>query len=201
MRKFVAPILIAATLSACGSTGGVFSRARPDELAVARAAPLVVPPDFALRPPVPGAPRPQEADSSTLALASDVRRTCSAQQCRERGAERRRRRARRSGHPLDGGRSRTRRSSTRAPRRATSSPRPPVRRSGRAGDDAAVIAKRRGQRRAVPRVQKAAVSEATIPPFAAFLPDGVGKVVLVSTYDTPSVSAFHVTVAPRLQSR
>jgi Protein of unknown function (DUF3035) len=27
-----------------------------------------VPPDFALRPPTPGAPRPQEADSSTLAL-------------------------------------------------------------------------------------------------------------------------------------
>lgn len=68
MRKFVPVLIIAATLSACGSTGGVFSRARPDELAVARAAPLVVPPDFALRPPVPGAPRPQEADSSTLAL-------------------------------------------------------------------------------------------------------------------------------------
>jgi len=47
----------------------VFSgRSGPDALAVARAAPLVVPPDFALRPPVPGAPRPQEADSSTLAL-------------------------------------------------------------------------------------------------------------------------------------
>lgn len=68
MRKFVPVLIIAATLSACGSTGGVFSRARPDELAVMRAAPLVVPPDFALRPPTPGAPRPQEADSSTLAL-------------------------------------------------------------------------------------------------------------------------------------
>lgn len=56
------------TLSACGKSTGVLGRARPDELAVARAAPLVVPPDFALRPPVPGAPRPQEADSSTQAL-------------------------------------------------------------------------------------------------------------------------------------
>jgi len=68
MRKFVPLILLAASLSACGSSSGVFNRARPDELAVARAAPLVVPPDFALRPPTPGAPRPQEADSSTLAL-------------------------------------------------------------------------------------------------------------------------------------
>ena len=68
MRKFVPVLVVAATLSACGSTNGVFNKARPDELAVARAAPLVVPPDFALRPPVPGAPRPQEADSSTLAL-------------------------------------------------------------------------------------------------------------------------------------
>jgi Protein of unknown function (DUF3035) len=68
MRKLVPVLLIATTLTACGSNRGVFGRAGPDALAVARAAPLVVPPDFALRPPVPGAPRPQEADSSTLAL-------------------------------------------------------------------------------------------------------------------------------------
>ena len=67
----LAPVLIlAATVAGCAhrNGSGVFARARPDEFAVARAAPLVVPPDFALRPPVPGAPRPQEADSSTLAL-------------------------------------------------------------------------------------------------------------------------------------
>ncbi len=69
MRKIVPVLLIATTLAACGSSRGVFAgRNGPDALAVARAAPLVVPPDFALRPPVPGAPRPQEADSSTLAL-------------------------------------------------------------------------------------------------------------------------------------
>jgi hypothetical protein len=68
MRKIVPLILLTATLAGCGSSRGVFNRERPDELAVVRAAPLVVPPDFALRPPVPGAPRPQEADSSTLAL-------------------------------------------------------------------------------------------------------------------------------------
>ena len=49
-----------ALLSACGSGGGLFNRSRPDEFAVQRQAPLVVPPDFALAPPQPGAPRPAE---------------------------------------------------------------------------------------------------------------------------------------------
>ncbi|AGH49685.1 hypothetical protein G432_09800 [Sphingomonas sp. MM-1] len=73
MRKIV--IVGAATasllaLAACGGKqGGVFAgRSGPDEFAVARQAPLVIPPDFALVPPKPGAPRPQEADSSTQAL-------------------------------------------------------------------------------------------------------------------------------------
>ncbi|WP_380873407.1 hypothetical protein ACFB49_41290 [Sphingomonas sp. DBB INV C78] len=73
MRKVV--IVAAATaallgLSACGGKqGGVFAgRSGPDEFAVARQAPLVIPPDFSLTPPKPGAPRPQEADSSTQAL-------------------------------------------------------------------------------------------------------------------------------------
>ncbi|MCK9540929.1 MAG: DUF3035 domain-containing protein [Novosphingobium sp.] len=47
-------------LSACGG-GGLFNRGRPDEFAVQRQAPLVVPPDFALTPPRPGAPRPADA--------------------------------------------------------------------------------------------------------------------------------------------
>jgi hypothetical protein len=45
-------------LSACGSSG-LFDRDRPDEFAVSRQAPLVIPPDFALNPPRPGEPRPQ----------------------------------------------------------------------------------------------------------------------------------------------
>ena len=70
MRKIVPALLIATTLAGCGKSHSAFSknRGRPDEFAVSRAAPLVVPPDFALRPPAPGTPRPQEADSSTLAL-------------------------------------------------------------------------------------------------------------------------------------
>ncbi len=57
-----------AMLSACGGGGGLLSRARPDEFAVQRQAPLVVPPDFNLVPPVPGAPRPNEGTASDQAL-------------------------------------------------------------------------------------------------------------------------------------
>ena len=57
MRKtMILGLTAAATLlSACGSTG-LFNRDRPDEYAVTRAAPLVIPPDFALTPPTPGTP-------------------------------------------------------------------------------------------------------------------------------------------------
>ncbi|MBK5265604.1 MAG: DUF3035 domain-containing protein [Alphaproteobacteria bacterium] len=58
MRRFVAGFGLCAMalgLSACGSGGGIFNRDRPDEFAVSRAAPLVIPPDFALVPPQPGA--------------------------------------------------------------------------------------------------------------------------------------------------
>ena len=52
----LATALAATTLSACGSSS-LFSRDRPDEFAVSRQAPLVVPPDFSLAPPAPGAAR------------------------------------------------------------------------------------------------------------------------------------------------
>lgn len=72
MRKWTMGVLAVgamATLAGCGGgKGGVMGHAAPDEFAVQRRAPLVIPPDFALNPPRPGAPRPQEADSSTLAL-------------------------------------------------------------------------------------------------------------------------------------
>ena len=68
-KAILAASIVAMTLSACGSNS-LFSRQRPDEMAVSRQAPLVVPPDFALAPPSPGAPRPQEADSSTQALTA-----------------------------------------------------------------------------------------------------------------------------------
>ncbi len=70
MRKFVAvPCLIAAlgSLSACGSSG-LFNRARPDEMQVTRNAPLVVPPDFALVPPAPGAAPTVTPEASRQAM-------------------------------------------------------------------------------------------------------------------------------------
>ncbi|MGB3754062.1 MAG: DUF3035 domain-containing protein [Parerythrobacter sp.] len=57
-----------AMLAACGSGGGILGRDRPDEMAVQRQAPLVVPPDFNLVPPAPGAPRPAEGTASEQAL-------------------------------------------------------------------------------------------------------------------------------------
>jgi hypothetical protein len=56
-----------ALLGAC-SHGGLAGRDRPDEFAVQRQAPLVVPPDFALSPPKPGAPRPAEGTAAQQAL-------------------------------------------------------------------------------------------------------------------------------------
>jgi hypothetical protein len=72
MRKVLMVTMAAVgvlALAGCGGgRGGVMGHSGPDEFAVARRAPLVIPPDFALVPPKPGAPRPQEADSSTQAL-------------------------------------------------------------------------------------------------------------------------------------
>ena len=55
-----------ALLSGCGKSG--YDRARPDEFAVARQAPLVIPPDFALVPPQPGAARAQDNASQAQTL-------------------------------------------------------------------------------------------------------------------------------------
>jgi len=49
----------AGLVSACGGSG-LFNRERPDEFAVQRQTPLVVPPDFALTPPRQGEPQPAE---------------------------------------------------------------------------------------------------------------------------------------------
>ena len=51
----------------CSSSGGAFGKATPDEFRVVARAPLVVPPDYALRPPVPGEPRPQELQPESAA--------------------------------------------------------------------------------------------------------------------------------------
>ena len=67
--SFRSSLVIAGTalLGACASHG-VSNRDRPDEFAVQREAPLVVPPDFTLVPPQPGAPRPAEGTAAQQAL-------------------------------------------------------------------------------------------------------------------------------------
>jgi hypothetical protein len=68
--RITTPILLAASaalLAGCGSSG-LLERERPDEFAVQRQAPLVIPPDFNLVPPAPGAPRPTDDTASQQAL-------------------------------------------------------------------------------------------------------------------------------------
>ena len=70
MRMTFRSILVlagAASLGACAH--GVLRHSNsPDEFAVQRQAPLSVPPDFALVPPQPGAPRPAQGTAAQEAL-------------------------------------------------------------------------------------------------------------------------------------
>jgi len=65
--RFALAAGISAMLAGCAG-GGILNRERPDEFAVQRQAPLVVPPDFQLTPPQPGAPRPAEGTAAQQAL-------------------------------------------------------------------------------------------------------------------------------------
>lgn len=66
IARAVSLLGLALTLAACSNS--IANRNRPDELAVGRQAPLVIPPDFTLQPPRPGAPRPLATDSQQQAL-------------------------------------------------------------------------------------------------------------------------------------
>src|ERR1700754_5081169 len=69
-RLFVATALLAAAgLAGCGSTRNALgmSKVTPDEFRIVTKAPLVVPPDYALRPPAPGEPRPSELQPESAA--------------------------------------------------------------------------------------------------------------------------------------
>lgn len=87
-------LLIAALglLAACGQdtsrTFG-FTRDAPDEFATARRVPLSLPPDYALRPPTPGAPRPQETGARDGAEATllGVTSAATASGAQSRGEE------------------------------------------------------------------------------------------------------------------
>ena len=56
-------------LSACNTVRSAIgaNKVTPDEFRVVAIAPLTVPPDYSLRPPTPGQPRPQELDPTSSA--------------------------------------------------------------------------------------------------------------------------------------
>ena len=67
MRNLVIVAAAALALGACGKSG-LASHNAPDELAISRNAPLVVPQDFALTPPRPGTARPVGQDAQSAAM-------------------------------------------------------------------------------------------------------------------------------------
>ncbi len=60
-----------AMLSGCGGTS-LFNRNRPDEMAVTRQPPLVIPPDFTLKPPAPGTAASQQQQNNVQQQALDA---------------------------------------------------------------------------------------------------------------------------------
>ncbi len=76
--RFSAPVtlavglLLAGLLSGCGDARKAlgFDKSTPDEFNVISRAPLSLPPDYALRPPQPGAVRPQEQGLPQRAMAA-----------------------------------------------------------------------------------------------------------------------------------
>lgn len=86
IKTFVLPVLAACAvigLSACENTKRQLGleRQAPDEFAVVKRAPLEMPPDYSLRPPQPGAPRPQETapqDQARQAVFGNTSNTAQA---------------------------------------------------------------------------------------------------------------------------
>lgn len=77
LRTFLILTLAVGTLSACADAKkqlGMEPITGPDEFTIVKRAPLEMPPDFGLRPPMPGAPRPQEqatADQARTAILGE----------------------------------------------------------------------------------------------------------------------------------
>ena len=75
MQKSLTLIALVAACAATSGCGGFrqaigVEKVTPDEFRVVTHAPLVIPPDYALRPPRPGDPRPQELRPDNAARAA-----------------------------------------------------------------------------------------------------------------------------------
>lgn len=68
MPKVLTALLIAAAVTTSGCAAMRGKRAAPDEFAVARNAPLIIPPDFSLAPPVAGTGGLSPADAQQQAI-------------------------------------------------------------------------------------------------------------------------------------
>ena len=66
MRKIVPALLLLPALGGCALFGG--GNRAPDEFAVARNAPLIIPPDYTLTPPVAGTAAISPADAQAQAI-------------------------------------------------------------------------------------------------------------------------------------
>ena len=68
MRKVLTALVIAAAVTTSGCAALRGKRSTPDEFAVARNAPLIIPPDFSLAPPVAGTAglTPNEAQQQAI---------------------------------------------------------------------------------------------------------------------------------------
>jgi len=68
-KKFLGLAILATALSACSGTKEMLGleKTAPDEFAVYSRAPLSLPPDYSLKPPKPGADRPQGEDETLKA--------------------------------------------------------------------------------------------------------------------------------------
>lgn len=83
----IKPIAVAGAVLACATLGAGCSslsnlagqRTVPDEFRVVTLAPLVVPPEYSLRPPTPGEPRPQELRPESAARAALLGQRAAAQ--------------------------------------------------------------------------------------------------------------------------
>jgi len=84
-RATVVAMLACLALSGCGETRRAlgYDKTPPDEFTVVSRAPLSQPPDYSLRPPDPGAPRPQDGgvrDQARQVLLSNASRNANSQQ-------------------------------------------------------------------------------------------------------------------------
>ena len=68
MRKALTALVLVSALATSGCASMMGKRRAPDEFAVARNAPLIIPPDFSLAPPVAGTAAPAATEAQQQAI-------------------------------------------------------------------------------------------------------------------------------------